>query len=124
MLCNVAPSDGSGRGANEWTETVDADGLSTLLCLEHIRQSAAADGKRSGTTESGKKAEGHHLSFGLSEAAAEVPCEVEQVCQLQDENSPEDLRERTEEQGTNGVGEDEKGQHESLFDLFGDAKVF
>lgn len=113
VLGDEAAGDGTYCWAKQRRKTVDADCATTLLGLEEVGEDATTDGEWCGATQAGKEAERDHLPLGLSEAAAEVEEEVECIGELEDYGTAVELGEGPEEEGPDGVGENEDGKRQA-----------
>lgn len=92
--------------------------------MEAIGQHATTNGQWCRTTQSAHEAERHQLARVLGKATGQVPSEIEQIGQLQNEDAPVYFRQRSKEERPDGVCQNEYREGELSLDLVCDVEIF
>ena len=108
--------DGPDGGAEHGRQRVRGDGAAALVGGPAVGEDAAADGQWGGAAQPGEEAAHEHLWPVLREAAAEVEEEVPEVRELEDGDAAVYLGQGAEDERSDGIGEDEDGEHQRLLD--------
>lgn len=106
-LGDEATDDGSTRGPEHGTQHPDGHGPTALTDGEQVGDDSAANGLAGRTTQPAHEAEEDESAEGRSEGAADEPGAEEGVCGGDDDVAAVDLGQGREDQGADGVAQEE-----------------